>query len=94
MIDKINNIPFKFDLYISTDTNKKKNIIEKYMKKNTKASYYKILVIDNKGRNLLPMLIQMRHKITNYEYFCHIHSKKEDKLNSEIYREIIYIKIY
>ena len=20
----------------------------------------------------------MRHKITNYEYFCHIHSKKED----------------
>ena len=33
MIDKINNIPFKFDLYISTDTNKKKNIIEKYVKK-------------------------------------------------------------
>ena len=91
MIDKINNIPFKFDLYISTDTNKKKNIIEKYVKKNTKASYYEILVIDNKGRDLLPMLIQMRHKITNYEYFCHIHSKKEDNTEfGNISRDYLY----
>ena len=78
MIDKINNIPFKFDLYISTDTIQKKNIIENYVKKNTKANHYEILIIENKGRDLLPMLIQMRHKITSYEYLCHIHSKREN----------------
>ena len=91
MIDKINNIPFKFDLYISTDTLPKKNIIENYVKKNTKANYYEILIIENQGRDLLPMLIQMRHKITNYEYFCHIHSKRDNYTEfGNVWRNYLY----
>ena len=91
MIDKINNIPFKFDLYISTDTLPKKNIIENYVKKNTKANYYEILIIQNQGRDLLPMLIQMRHKITNYEYFCHIHSKRDNYTEfGNVWRNYLY----
>ena len=91
MIDKINNIPFKFDLYISTDTLPKKNIIENYVKKNTKANYYEILIIENQGRDLLPMLIQMRHKITNYEYFCHIHSKRDNYTEfGNVWRHYLY----
>jgi lipopolysaccharide biosynthesis protein len=78
MNNKINNIPFKFDLYISTDSFEKKNIIEKYVKGNTKANYYEIMVIENRGRDLFPMVMQMKNKIWNYKYFCHIHSKKSN----------------
>ena len=34
------------------------------------------MVIKNRRRDLLPMLIQMKNKIWNYKYFCHIHSNK------------------
>ena len=78
MNNKINNIPFKFDLYITTDTLEKKNIIDSYVKINSKADYYEIIVLENKGRDLLPMVIQMKNKIWNYKYFCHIHSKKSN----------------
>ena len=81
MIKKINNIPFIFDLFISTDTIDKKNIIEKYVKRNTKANYYEIIALENKGTDLLPMVIQMKNKIWNYKYFCHIHSRQSN--NSE-----------
>ena len=75
MINKINNIPFEFDLYISTDTFEKKKNIENYVKSKTKANYFEILVIENRRSDLLPMLIQMKNKIWNYKYFCHIHYK-------------------
>ena len=74
--NNINNIPFKFDLYISTDTFEKKIFIENYIKNNTKANYFEIMIIKNRRRDLLPMLIQMKNKIWNYKYFCHIHSNK------------------
>lgn len=94
IINKINNIPFKFDLYISTNTYEKKNIIEKYVKGNTKANYYEIMVIENKGRDLLPMLIQMKHRISNYEYFCHIHSKTSNFTEfGKAWREYLYYNL-
>ena len=78
IINKINNIPFKFDLYITTDTSEKKQFIEKYVKTKSKANYYEIMIVKNQGRDLLPMLIQMKHKIYYYDYFCHIHSKSSN----------------
>ncbi len=91
MINKINNIPFKFDLYISTDTFEKKNIIEKYIKGITKANYYEIILIENRGRDLLPMLIQMKNRIWSYKYFCHIHSKKSNSTEfGNAWRDYLY----
>ena len=78
MLSFINNIPFKFDLYISTNTLEKKNIIENHIYKNNmtiKLNYYEIMVIENKGRDMIPMLWQMKNRISSYKYFCHIHSK-------------------
>ena len=47
IIDKINNIPVKFDLYISTDSLLKKNNIQNYIKKNSIANIivFKLLSI-------------------------------------------------
>ena len=76
VIESTNNIPVKFDLYITTTTQEKKYQIKNYIKKNSKANNYYIKIIKNKGRDVLPLLIQMREVINKYKYFCHIHTKK------------------
>lgn len=76
IIDKTNNIPKKFDLFITTTTLFKKKIIEKYVQKKSLANKYEIKIISNKGRDVLPFIIQMKEIFKNYKYICHIHTKK------------------
>ena len=76
IIQKTNNIPVKFDLYISTDSNFKKEYINNYALGHSNACKFEIQLFNNKGRDVLPLLNQMRNKIKNYKYFCHIHTKK------------------
>ena len=76
IVNKTNNIPIKFDLYITTITNQKKNIIERYVQKYSKANKYEVQIVENKGRDVLPFITQMRNIIKNYKYVCHIHTKK------------------
>ena len=79
IIEKTNNIPVKFDLYITTDTQEKKDKIEDYVKNYTKANQYEILIVENRGRDVLPLLIQFKDLLNKYKYFCHIHTKKSGK---------------
>ena len=74
--NKINNIPVKFDLYISTNTWNKAKKIENYMRNNSKAENFFIKIMKNKGRDVLPFLTQLKLVIKNYKYICHVHSKK------------------
>lgn len=83
IINKINNISVKFDLFISTISIEIKNIIIQYIKKYSKANKYEIIIVKNKGRDILPLLIQLKNKIKQYKYLCHIHTKKS-KTNPQI----------
>lgn len=77
MINKINNIPVKYDLFISTNSMKTKNLIKLYIQKLSNLNNYEILIFENKGRDVLPLLLQLNSKvIKKYKYFCHIHTKK------------------
>ena len=76
IVNKTNNILIFFDLYISTDSLYKKNKIIDYIKNNSKSKNVEILVVENKGRDVMPFLIQMKNKIKKYKYICHIHTKK------------------
>ena len=76
IINKTNNIPIKFDLYISTDTKQKKEFIKNYIDRYSKANNFYIKITNNKGRDVLPFLIQMREVFYKYKYLCHIHTKK------------------
>ena len=76
IINKTNNIPVQFDLYITTNTRKKKSYITEYINKYSKANNFKIKILDNNGRDVLPLLNQMNYIGKKYKYFCHIHSKK------------------
>ena len=75
-IEKINNIPVKFDLYITTPSEENKNIISKYLELNNKAEKYEILIAKNIGRDVVPFINQLSKVYKQYKYFCHIHTKK------------------
>ena len=76
IINKTNNIPIKYDIFISTTSLEMRNSIKNYVTQNSKANEYEIIILENKGRDVLPLLIQLKHKIKKYKYVCHIHSKK------------------
>ena len=63
-------------IYFSTISLIKKKRIEEYAKKYSNANNYEIKVVENRGRDILPFLTQMKFKIKHYKYFCHIHTKK------------------
>ena len=71
IINKTNNIPKKFDLYLSTDTIKKMEFIKNYTDIHSKANNVSIKIIENKGRDILPLLIQIEEVLYKYKYiFC------------------------
>ena len=76
IINKANNIPIKYDLFISTISIEIRNNIIKNITQNSNANQYEIIILENKGRDVLPLLIQLKKKIKKYKYLCHIHTKK------------------
>ena len=83
VINKTNNIDVPFDLFISTNIEEKKLFIEEYVKLNSKANKYEILIVPNKGRDTIPFLYQLKDIITKYKYVCHIHTKKHGYTKEE-----------
>ena len=92
VINKTNNIPVKFDLYITITSGKKINDLEKYIKKFSKANHFEILIVENKGRDVIPFLNQIKNKFKYYKYLCHIHTKKSLKAPEvgDLWRNYLY----
>jgi len=76
VINKTNNIPIKFDLYITIPSQNIFRFVDNYIKNYSKSNHYEILIVENKGRDVLPFLIQIKPLTRKYKYICHIHSKK------------------
>lgn len=76
IVAELKKIPYTFDVYISTDSYKKADIIMDAFQRNHKEFNVFIDVFENIGRDVAPFIEQMRHHITKYKFICHIHSKK------------------
>ena len=83
IINITNNIPVKFDLFITNTFSNLSIKFEQYLKNYSKADNYYIKLVKNKGRDVLPFLTQLKMIVRNYKYICHIHSKKT--MDSPIY---------
>ena len=91
MAEQLNNIPFPFDLYISTDNDEKKAFLEKCFGNNCRCSSLTVSVFENRGRDVFPFLKQMAPVIGNYEYIGHFHSKKTStNVHGNEWREYIF----
>ena len=75
-IQNINQIPYEFDCYVSTDSEEKKNVIEKAFREKCRCVKLQVDVFKNRGRDVAPFIVQMAPILQQYSYVCHIHSKK------------------
>jgi hypothetical protein len=71
----LSNIPFSFDLFITTDLEEKKNAIANGLQDWRKGAI-EIRLAPNQGRDIAPKLIAFHEVYERYEFFLHIHSKK------------------
>ena len=86
IINKTNNIPVKFDLFIiSTDM---KKALEEQIAKFSKANLYDIIILKSK----VPIIIKLKKRIKYYKYFIHLYYK-ESKNNCE-YENILMKYLY
>ncbi len=77
IINKLNLISVKYDLFISTISETKKQYIKNCLK-SSNANNYEIKIFNNQGRDVFPFVNQMRSKFEYYKYICHIHTKKSN----------------
>ena len=85
------NMPIKYDLCVTANAFEKKRVIEDYIKKNSNANYYGVMVVKNRGRDMLPLLYQLKNRIQYYKYLCHIHTKKSNfTVFGEVWRQYLY----
>ena len=91
IINKINNIPFQFDLFIDAMTIKDKEEILKYVKKKFKANKCLINIIDNKYKNIN---LYLKKNIKNYKYILYINEFNSNNSKKFHYLRSFYIIIY
>lgn len=80
----LKNIPIKFSLLISVRTEEDRIIIAKYIECLPFVDHAEIKVVENRGRDIAPMLVDFASRIKNYEYICKLHTKKSLYTGNEV----------
>lgn len=71
----LQNIPYAFSLFITTDTIEKVSDIKTYFS-SWNQGRVEVRVVENRGRDIAPKFLTWPEVYNKYEYFLHIHSKK------------------
>ncbi|QXO93524.1 hypothetical protein KSK55_09015 [Methanospirillum purgamenti] len=72
----LQNIPYNFTLLISVTQHEHKQVITEKLKQIPHLEYSIIRVVENRGRDLAPLFVEFESIIREYDYICHIHTKK------------------
>ena len=72
IINRINNIPYVYDLFV---------IIKKYIFQNTSAKYFELINILNGTSNLISFLYSLSKKVKNYKYICNLNTYNYNNFN-------------
>lgn len=80
-----NNIPYKFDLFVSCREDADPFDIKRQFKKLKNVSRVEVQKTINRGRDIAPLYVQFGEEISGYDYFLHVHSKKSVYSGKEQY---------
>jgi glycosyltransferase involved in cell wall biosynthesis len=72
----LENIPVEFHCYVTTDTLEKAKLVEVAFFDMKNASTLDIRVVENRGRDLAPMIVELGRELARHEVVLHIHSKR------------------
>lgn len=75
-VEYLKNIPYSFDLFISVVDDSQNEIIYEKTKKIDNVGNVIVRRVDNRGRDVAPLLVVFCDEIAKYDYVCHVHSKK------------------
>ncbi len=73
------SMPEEADVYITTNTEEKKNEIEQVFER-LKCRHLEVRVIENRGRDVSSLLVGVKDVIEEYDYVCFVHDKKTAQL--------------
>lgn len=76
------NMPVDADIYVTTNTSEKAKVIEKKFK--ILPNNVKVIVIENRGRDVSALLVGLREYVYNYDLICFAHDKKVGQLYFKI----------
>lgn len=74
--DLFSSINFVFDLYVTTDKAERADEIRSRLAIELPHVTAVVVESSNIGRDIGPMLLNLRHDLLRYDYFAHLHTKK------------------
>ena len=84
IINKINNIPYIYDLFIIIEDKINIDKLKKLINLNSNKYQLELIKLFNKNENILKFLFKLRIKMKNYKYICNI--------NTNQYKNITYFE--
>jgi lipopolysaccharide biosynthesis protein len=75
-VGQLKSVETPFDLYVTTDTEWKKEIMLEKVDGVWPRQNVKVIVSKNLGRDIGPMLIDVSKDLLKYDYIAHLHTKK------------------
>lgn len=82
-VDYLNNIPYEFDLFISVVDREKIDDVKNLAQKIKNVNHIEVHVVENRGRDVAPFIVEFGSYLNKYDYICHLHSKKSLYTGSE-----------
>ena len=83
----LNNIPYKFDIYVSTKDEKDIANITDKLKTLKNVDKVDVRVTINRGRDIAPLYVQFAKDLAPYDYVLQVYSKKSLFVGDEQYRQ-------
>lgn len=80
-ISYIRNFPDNIDVLITTDSDKKKRLLEDKLRKNGRMGT--VVVIENRGRDISALLVGAADFVFKYELICFAHDKKTTQIDPQ-----------
>lgn len=75
-VAQLSTMPFKFDVYISVTSEEAKQQCNLQFKKIKNIENLDVRVVPNRGRDIAPVFAEFGSALKQYDFICHIQSKK------------------
>lgn len=93
-LEQFEHLHFDYDLFLTTDSESKKQDIEAILEETGKEA--RVFITGNRGRDIIPML-KLKEELASYDYIGHFHTKKSpeypywvgDSWRNELYQMLI-----
>ena len=79
----LGNMPYKFDVLVSVTDESSIDMVTERLKELTMVNGVTVKKVENRGRDVAPFLSSFGKDVLNYDYICHVHSKKSLYTGSE-----------